>query len=95
MRDLQNRRKVKNIAKKRRDTEEKIIKNYPEKLDILNGIGRKDQNSSHAISLSTNNLRLFAWKQKQIKDADVKKKAHVQSRIQKIWFHPHIWPIID
>lgn len=36
MRDLQNRRKVKDIGKRRRNIEEKVIKNHLDALDMLN-----------------------------------------------------------
>ncbi|MCJ1349485.1 hypothetical protein MMC31_007726 [Peltigera leucophlebia] len=95
MRDLRNRRKVKDIAEGGRDTEGKVIKNHPDALNKLNRIGGEDQNSSHAMSSSTNNLRSLTRKRKQIGDADVEEEADVQSRVRKNWFHLHIWPAID
>ncbi len=83
MRDSHNRRKVKDIADRRKDTEGKVIKNHPYALNMLNRIGGEDQNFSHAISSSTNNLRLIARKQKQIKDTDVETEAHIQSCVRK------------
>ncbi len=95
MRDSRNRRKVKGIAEGRRDTEGKVINNHPDALNMLNRIGREDQKFSHAMSSSTKNLRPLVQKQKQIGDTDVEKEAHIQSRVRKKWFHPHIWPAID
>ena len=65
MRDLLNSRKVRDNAEGRRDTEGKVIKNHADALNMLNRIGGEDQNSSHAMSLSTNNLRPLARKRKQ------------------------------
>ena len=90
-----NRRKVKDISERRRDAKGKVIKNYPDALDMLNRIGGEDQNYSHTISLSTNNLRPLTRKRKEIEDIDVEKETHIQSRVQKNWFHPHIWLAID
>ena len=95
MRDSHNRRKVKNIAEEKRDTEGKVIKNHSDALNMWNGIGGEDQNFSDAMTLSTNNLRPYAQKQKQIEDIYVEKEAHIQSRVQKNWFHLHILPAID
>ena len=47
MRDLRNRRKVKDIAEGRRDTERKVIKNHPNTLNMLNRMEGEDQNSSY------------------------------------------------
>lgn len=60
MRDLQNRRKVKNIAKQKKDIKKKVVKNYLDALNMLNRIGKKNQNSSYVMFLSTNNLRSLA-----------------------------------
>lgn len=95
MRDLYDRRKVKDIAEGKRDAEEKIIKNYPDALDMSNQIKGEDQNYSHAISLSTNNLRQLTRKLKQIEDTNVEKETYIQSHTWKNWFHLHIWPAID
>ena len=83
MRDSQNCRKVKDITKGRRNTEGKVIKNHPDALNMLNRIEGEDQNSSHIISSSTNNLIPLVRKQKQIGDTDVEEDAHVQNRIRK------------
>ena len=95
IRDSHNRRKVKDIAEGRRDTERKLIKNHPDAFNILHQIGQEDQNFSHAPSLFTNNLRPIAQKQKQISNIDVEKEARIQSHLQKNWFHSHILPSID
>lgn len=47
---------------------------------MLNWIRREDQNSSHAMSSFTNNLRLLTWKQKQIRNVNVEEKTYVQNR---------------
>ncbi len=95
MRDLRDRRKVKDIAEGRRDSEGKVIKDYPDALDMLNRIEGEDENYSHAMSSSTNNLRPLTRKRKQIENSDGEKETHIQSRVRKNWFHPHIWPAID
>ncbi len=95
MRDLRNHRKVKNIAEGKMDTEGKVIVNHPDALNILNWIRGEDQNFSHVMFSFTNNLRPLAQKWKQIGDIDVGRETNIQSRIQKNWFHLHIWPAID
>ncbi len=95
MRDSRNRRKVKDIAEGRRDTEGKVIKNHRDELNILNRIGEEDRNFSHVMSSSTNNLRPLARIRNQIGDTNAEKEAHIRSCVQKNWFHPHIWPDID
>ena len=95
MRDSRNRRKVKDITERKIDTEGKVIKNHLDELNMLNRIIGEDQNFSHAMSSSTNNLRPLAQKQKQIGDTNMEKEANIQSCIQKNWFHSYIWPAID
>ncbi len=90
MRDLHNRHKFDDIAKGKIDTKEKVMKNDPDALHMLNRIRREDENFSHVISSSINNLCPLAQKRKGIGDTDVEKETNVQSRIQKNWFHPHI-----
>lgn len=59
MRDFYNCGEVKNIVDQEWDYKRKIIKNYIYTLNILNRIGRKDENYSYTMSLSTNNLYLL------------------------------------
>ncbi len=59
MKDLLDRRKVKNIAKEKRNFQKKLIETKPDSLSMLNQIGRQKQNYNYDIALSTNNLRLF------------------------------------
>ncbi len=92
MRDSRNRCKVKDITERRRDTEGKVIKNHLDELNMLNRIMREDQNFSHAMSSSTNNLRPLAQKQKQIENTNMEKEANIQSCIQKTGF-THIFGV--
>ena len=62
---------------------------------MLNPIRGEDQNFSHAMFSSTNNLRPLAQKQKQIGDTYLEEEANIQICVLKNWFHPHIWPAND
>ena len=66
MRNLGNRCKVKNIAKRKQNFKKKVIQAKPDLLSILNHIGRQDQSYNYNITLSITRLSLFDCQQKQI-----------------------------
>ena len=86
MRDSRDFRKVKDIAKGKKDTERKVIMNHPDTLNMLNQIKKEDQNFSHAMSSSTNILRPLAQKRKQIWDTNVEKQVNVKAEYEKTSF---------
>lgn len=95
MRDLRNRRKVKDIAEGTRDSEGKVIR---AKLDSLSMINRKIKAITMTwLCLPTIYALRPLERQRKRKTADTNAEieAHTQSRTRKNWFHPHIWPAID
>lgn len=95
MRDLHDHCKFKDIIKRKRDSEGKVIQNYSDILDILHQIERENENYSYAMFLPTNNLHPFIQKRQQIENLDREKENHFQNCIQKNRFHPYIWHIIN
>ena len=70
-----------------------MIKNHPDALDILNQIRKKNQNSNHAISLSTNNLRPLLQKKNRL-EMQIKRKKHMFKAMYKKTGFTHIFSLL-